>query len=222
MQFEEYIPFWKKLDTAQKEILKEKVLVQHAKKGKVIHNGSEDCLGVLVVTSGQLRAYTLSDQGKEITLYRLLERDVCLFAASCIMNNIQFEIVIEALEDTEYLVIPAPVYEKLVHTSLAVSNYANDLLATRFSDVMWVMDQIMNQSFDSRLAGFLWEEVGTTKDSTIHLTHEEIAHHLGSAREVVTRMLKYFQGEGLVTLARGTITICDRGGLEALAKDSIR
>lgn len=222
MQIEELIPFWAKLTREEQKILRERAMVQHVKKGTVIHNGAEDCTGLVIVAEGQLRAYTLSEEGKEITLYRMFERDACLFAASCIMNNIQFEVIIEAREDSKVLIIPTQVYQQLIHTSLPVANFTNDLMASRFSDVMWVMEQILNKSVDVRLAVFLVEEMEITGESVLKMTHEEIAHHLGTAREVITRMLKYFQKEQIVHLARGSIEITDEERLYELAKDSRR
>lgn len=222
MQIEEFLPFWGKLTKEEQEMLRERAMVQQVKKGTVIHNGSEDCTGLIIVEKGQLRAYTLSEEGKEITLYRMFERDACLFAASCIMNNIQFEVVIEAREDSTVLIIPTQVYQQLIHTSLPVANFTNDLMASRFSDVMWVMEQILNKSVDVRLAAFLVEEMEINGESVLKMTHEEIAHHLGTAREVITRMLKYFQKEQLVHLSRGSIEITDEKRLYELAKDSRR
>ena len=89
-------------------------------------------------------------------------------------------------------------------------------MATRFSEVMWLIEQIMWKRFDKRLAAFLLEESTLEGDSVLKLTHETIANHLGTAREVVTRMLRYFQTEGMVKLARGTVEIADEAALEEL------
>ncbi len=144
----EYFPFWDKLTAAQQKIF---LGMQKKKfpKGTLVHNGSEDCIGLLVVLSGRLRVYTIPDEGKEITLYRLLERDICLFSASCIMKSIQFDLAVEAEEDTEVLHIPAKTYKKLMEESAAVANYTSELMADRFSEVMWLMDQVMNKKMDS-------------------------------------------------------------------------
>ena len=103
-----------------------------------------------------------------------------------------------------------------MNESLPVSKFTNDLMATRFSDIMWLMDQIMWKSFDKRLAAFLTEEANIEGTNLLKVTHEKIANHMGTAREVVTRMLRYFQSEGLVKLTRGTIEIIDEDGLAAL------
>ena len=106
--------------------------------------------------------------------------------------------------------------------SAAVANYTNEVMATRFSDVMWLLDQILNKKLDARLAAFLLEESALEQTDTLAITHEMIAEHLGSAREVVTRMLRYMKDEGLVELARGTVKIADAARLQALAGDSLR
>lgn len=219
---EEYLPFWDQLTPPQQARLRDAATPGTAARGTVIHNGSEDCVGLLIITAGQLRAYALSDEGKEITLYRLLDRDICLFSASCIMRSIQFDVTVAAERDTSFLRIPAPVYQELMTASAPVANYTNELMASRFSDVMWLLDQILNKRLDSRLAAFLLEESALEGTDQLKLTHEAIAHHLGSAREVVTRMLKYFHAEGLVALSRGGILLTDKPRLTVTAADSLR
>lgn len=222
MDISEFFPFWKQLTGAQQKLLRSSCREHILKKGAVIHNGSDDCVGLLLVLSGQLRVFVISDEGREITLYRLFERDMCLFSASCIMSSIQFDLLVQAWEDTRLLIIPASVYQQLLDSSLPVAKYTNELMASRFSDVMWLLDQVMNKSLDSRLAAFLTEECTLYATTVLKTTHEQIAHHLGSAREVVTRMLKYFQSEGLVALSRGTIKITSMEKLRSLAAGSMR
>lgn len=209
MSFEHYFPIWDQLTILQKNRMLDSLINRQIKKGTMIHNGSMDCTGLLLVKHGQLRAYILSDEGREITLYRLFDRDMCLFSASCIMRSIQFDVAIEAEKNTDLWIIPAEIYKNIMEESAPAANYTNELMASRFSDVMWLMEQIMWKSFDKRLAAFLLEESTLEGDSTLKLTHEIIANHLGTAREVVTRMLRYFQSEGMVKLARGTVEITD-------------
>lgn len=210
MKLEDFFPFWQGLSEEWKARLTEAAVYRKIEKGTVVHSGSADCLGLLLVCSGQLRAYIISEEGREITIYRLFERDICLFSASCMMRNIQFDITIEAEKDTEAWVIPPKLYRKLTEESAAAANYINEVMGSRFSEVMWLMEQIMWNRFDRRLASFLLEESALEGSDSLLITHEKIANHLGSAREVVTRMLRYFQREGLVELSRGTICILSR------------
>lgn len=217
MELETYFPVWDKMTSAQKEAITGSAVRRTVAKGTVLHRDSADCTGLLLIESGQLRAYILSDEGREITLYRLFDRDICLFSASCMMNSIQFEVTIEAEKDTQLWIVPAAIYQSVMQQSAPVSNFTNEIMATRFSEVMWLMEQIMWKSFDKRLAAFLLEESTLEGERTLKLTHEAIANHLGTAREVVTRMLRYFQGEGMVKLARGTVEITDEEKLRQMA-----
>ena len=219
MEFQNYFPVWNKLNTVHREQILGNLITRTVKKGTVIHGGGNDCTGLLLVKSGQLRAYILSAEGREITIYRLFDRDMCLFSASCMMRSIQFDITIEAEKDTALWVIPVGVYQSIMTESAPVANYTNELMATRFSEVMWLIEQIMWKSLDKRVAAFLLEESAIEDSDTLKITHEAVANHLGSHREVITRMLKYFQNEGMVRLSRGTIELTDKPGLENLSEE---
>ena len=218
MTFQDYFPIWEQLTPAQQQRMLGGLTARTVPKGTVLHNGSADCTGLLLVKSGQLRAYILSEEGREITIYRLFDRDLCLFSASCMLRSIQFEVVIEAEKDTELWVIPADLYQGIMEESAPVANYTNELMASRFSDVMWLMEQIMWKSLDKRLAEFLLEEAAIEGTQQLKLTHETIANHLGSHREVITRMLRYFQNEGMVKLSRGMVTLLDQAKLKTLVQ----
>ena len=216
MTFKECFPIWDKLNETEKEVLENSAVLAHYAKGEHILTGLE-CLGMILVNEGQIRAYITSDDGRQITLYRLFEHDLCLLTASCMMSNIQFTIYMTAEADTDIWVIPPDIYEHMMDNSLTISNYSHQIMAARLSDVMWTMEQVMWKSFDKRLAAFLIEESNITGEDTLYITHEKIADHLGSAREVVTRMLRHFQSDGLVKLSRGAIQLLNRKELYDLA-----
>ncbi len=218
MKLSEYFPVWDQLTKAQQNMLEHSAVYREIPKGTLLHNGELDCLGMILVESGRLRAYIVSEEGKEITIYRLLSRDICLFSASCMMKNIQFEVTVEAETEAAVRIIPPSAFRGVMEESAAMANYMNELMAGRLSDVVWLMEQVMWKSFDSRLAAFLLEESALEESDVLKITQEKIADHLGTAREVVTRMLRYFQGEGAVKLSRGTIEILDRKKLEATAR----
>ena len=217
MEFSKYFPVWDKISEKHKRIVEENVILRNVEKGSIIHNGDIECTGLLLVKTGQLRAFIISDEGKEISIYRLFEYDICLFSAACIMNSIQFDITVEAEKNSEFWIIPSDIYKQIMQESLTVANFTNELMASRFSDVMWLMEQIMWRSFDKRLAEFILEETSIEGSSSIKITHEMIGNHLGNPREVVTRMLRYFQSEGMIKLSRGTIEIVDKDKISALA-----
>ncbi len=218
MEFSQYFPIWNKLTREQQQRLSDVTELQQIKRGTVIHDGSPECKGMVLVKSGQLRAYLLSDEGREITICRFFEMDICLFSASCVMPNMMFDVFIEAEKDTEIFVIPACLYQNLMDESLPLSTYSRDLITNHFSEVMWLMEQIMWRSFDKRLAGFLVEESRIEEMDSLKITHEKIAAHMGTAREVVTRMLRWFQSEGMVKLTRGTVVLTDKKALQKLAE----
>lgn len=215
MEISAFFPIWEKLTPEEQETLLASAVPKTLEKGSVIQRGGE-CVGLLLVQTGRLRACLLSDEGREITLYRLFDRDICLFSASCMLQSIQFDVTIEAERETTLWVIPAAVTRSVMDSSAPAANYINELMATRFSEVMWLVEQVLWRSFDKRLAAFLLEESALEEEDTLIITHEAIGRHLGTAREVVTRMLRYFQSEGLVELSRGKVTLTNRAALEAL------
>ena len=218
MELANYFPIWDKLTPAQQERIASTSILHSVKGGTMLHNGGPDCLGLLLVKSGQLRAYILSEEGREVTICRFFEMDMCLFSASCVMSNMQFDVFIEAEKDSEVWVIPACLYQNLMDESLPLANFSHNLITSHLSEVMWLMEQIMWKSFDKRLAKFLLEESALEGTNSLKITHEKIANHMGTAREVVTRMLRWFQSEGMVKLTRGTVDISDEKKLRELDK----
>lgn len=218
MEFQKYFPIWDRLSLAQQKNMLDTVFLRKIKKGTILHDGTSNCTGLFLIKTGQLRAYILSNEGREITIYRLFDRDICLFSASCMMRSIQFDITIQAEKDTEAWVIPVDVYSGLLEESAPVSNYTTELMAARLSEAMWLIEQIMWKSLDKRVAEFLLNEAAIEETYSLKMTHESIANHLGSHREVITRMLKYFQNEGMVSVSRGEITLTNPDKLRELSE----
>lgn len=217
MDFQHCFALWPKLTPAQQQWVLDTLVTRRVPRGTVVHQGGLECTGLVLLKSGQLRAFILSPEGREITLYRLFSMDLCLFSAACMMNSLQFTVTLQAEKDTELWIIPAEVYRDLMAVSPAAANYANEIMATRFTEVMWLMEQVMWKSMDKRVAAFLLEESAIEDSPQLHTTHEAIANHLGTHREVVTRMLRYLQGEGLVHVARGVVEILDPDRLRRYA-----
>ncbi len=221
MELRETVPFWDQLSASQQALITQRAVLREVPAGAVLSGAGTDCVGLLVLRSGRLRAYVLSQDGREVTLYRLTAGEICLFSASCVLGTAQMDLTVEAEQDSTVWVIPPDVFRQISHESAAAAGYVNTLMARRFSEVMWLVEQVMWQSMDRRLAAFLLEESELEHTDTLRLTHEQIANHLGTAREVVTRMLRYFQSEGMVRLSRGTVAITDRRRLEALRPASV-
>ena len=133
-----------------------------------------------------------------------------------LFRSITFDVHIDADLDSEILMIHSEVYAALSAQNIYVENFSYKEAVSRFSDVMWAMQQILFMSFDKRLANFLIDEIARTGSNDIPMTHDQIAKYIGSAREVVSRMLKYFASEGYVALSRGGVKVIDKIRLRAL------
>lgn len=215
--FREVFPFWDKMKDSDKETFLRSSQSIKFEKGTNVHNGSE-CTGVILVRSGALRLYLLSEEGKEVTLYRLFPGDMCILSASCVLSTITFDVFIDAEDDSECIIVGGCAYEDLSNRMPEAKIFALEAAVSSFSEVMWVMQQILFMSMDRRLAIFLLDECAKHGTDTVRLTHEQIAKYIGSAREVVSRMLKYFASEGLITSSRtGGIHIENKAKLRSIA-----
>ena len=213
--YREIFPFWEKISDTDREYICQNSYDVTYPKGQNIHDGGE-CSGVIIVRSGSLRLYIMSEEGKDITLYRLHKGDMCMLSASCVLSAVTFEVFVDAEEDSQCCLISGPVFAAVSDRNPDVRIFALETAVSRFSDVMWVLQQILFMSLDKRLAIFLYDEAVRTGADTIALTHGQIARYMGSAREVVSRMLKYFGSEGIVKVSRGGVTILDKKRLRKL------
>ena len=215
LAYEEIFSFWDEIPKKDREYICRNSYAFTYSKGKNIHDGSE-CSGVILVRSGSLRLYMMSDEGREITLYRLHRGDVCMLSASCVLDAVTFDVLLDVEEESECYVIGGSAFAAVAERNPSVKIFALETAVGRFSDVMWVMQQILFMNMDKRLAIFLSDESARTGSDTIELTHEQVARYMGSAREVVSRMLKYFANEGIVEVSRGGIRISDKKRLHEL------
>lgn len=211
-------PFWSKLTADQQDALCRATRPVQYSKGARVHSPLESCVGILLLRSGQLRAYILSEDGRDITLYRLFAGEVCIMSASCVLDSVNFDLYIDAEEDTEAYCIGAGTFRSLMQQNVEVRCYAYQMTAERFSDTMWTMQQILFMSADRRLAILLTDELAKTGGDQLRMTHDQIARYMGSAREVVSRLLKYFAQEGIVSLSRGGLTVLDKPRLKRIAQ----
>lgn len=214
--YAEYFPFWDKLSEEDKDFLCLNSSLEHFEKEQPVHNNT-GCSGLYIVKSGKLRLYMLSDEGKEITLYRLSPGDICMLSASCVLNSITFDVYIDAEIPSECYMINGYAFNTVSERVPEVKIFALETAVQRFSDVMWIMQQIVFMSFDKRLAIFLLDECASNGTDFVAMTHEQIARHLGTAREVVTRMLRHFTADGIVEVTRKGIKIADKNKLRGIA-----
>lgn len=212
----ETFPFWERIGEADREEICANSLAVGYPKGTTVHDGNE-CSGVIFVRAGCLRVYMLSEAGKDITLYRLHAGDMCMLSASCVIQAITFDVQVDAEEDCDCFIIRGQAFADVAERWPEIKIFALETAVSRFSDVMWVMQQILFMSMDKRLAIFLLDETARLGGDTVALSHEQIAKYMGSAREVVSRMLKYFSAEGIVEVSRRGVRICNRARLRELA-----
>ncbi len=213
--YQKNFPFWNRISDDDKEFICKSSQTVKYPKGMTVHDSSE-CSGVFFVRSGCLRVYIMSDEGKDITLYRLHAGDMCMLSASCVLQTITFDVFVDAEADCECFVLSGPAFKEVSERVSDIKIFALELAVSKFSDVMWVMQQILFMSMDKRLAIFLLDESARINSDTLVLTHEQIARYMGSAREVVSRMLKYFANEGIVEVSRKGVKILNKNRLREL------
>lgn len=209
-------PFWDKLTDAQRALACSQARDVHFAAGEVVHSPGANCLGLLLVKSGALRAFFLSSEGREATVARVCAGDVCVLAAGCVMNSLSWDAQIEAEEDSRVVVLPSSALSPLMRENPYVESYVYRTATEGFSDVMNAVERLLFSSLEQRVAAFLLDEAARLESDEIRITQEQIARHIGSAREAVTRTLKQMAREGLVEVFRGGIRLADRRALYAL------
>ena len=212
----ERLGFWCRLSEEEKNIIINSVLELRYSAGAVLDTSERECIGVLIIKSGSLRISLISEEGKEITLYRIKADDVCIFSASCVLKHIDMKITIRAEENCSIVSIPSDIFSKIIESNVYVECFSYKAASARLSDVMWVLQQRLFRRLDSRMAGFILEKQNLVSSGVIRATHEQLGIELGTSREVVTRMLGSFAEDGLIELSRGSIKVINSGGLKAL------
>ncbi len=213
---EKALPFWQHLLDHEKSMLLHYTSTNHYKKGQILHSVDRDCLGVLIVKSGVIRIYTVSTEGREISLFYLHPHSTCVLSASCVLQSMLFDVTMIVEEDCEVIRISSPYYRKLLNSNIYVEAYTYKLYSENYSKALVAINNIIFQSLDYRLANFLVQEATKSKEDTIHMTHEQIARHLGSVREVISRMLSHLARLNIVSLSRGKIKILDMDALREI------
>lgn len=214
----ESLEFWPRLTEEERALALSSARFEEYKKGQMVHSCTGNCVGLVLVTSGLLRTYLISQEGREVTIFRQSQGQVCILAASCVIRQITFCSLISAETDTRVLIISAHAFKQLAESNIHVQCYMYKLATERFSDAIFAMEQLLFMGFDKRLAIFLLEVIDSTGSDRIDMTHEQIAKNTGSAREVVTRMLKRFAEDDVLELRRGTVVIKDKEKLKNVAQ----
>lgn len=211
----ELFPFMNQLTIEQKKQVDEKSLVVKYEKGKILMNEGMACNGAIFVLEGSIRIYKVSEEGKEITLYRVEKGQTCIMTVSCILANVDYQAIAEVEEDVSLLMIPSDIFLMLFSSSIPIQQFVFGTLSTRMTEVMMIVEEVAFKSMNTRISSFLLEQVEKQNTKTIKITHEKIALELGTAREVVSRVLMDFQKKGAVEISRGQIKLKDKHLLNA-------
>ena len=210
------LAFWNNLTDIEKETASLGSVIKTYDKGVYIYGFADACLGFVYVKQGSVRVYITSEEGREITLFHIAKDDTCILSSACALSGVSLDVQMVAEQDTELLAISSGTFEKLAQSNIYVKSFAYELTAKRLSSVVWIMQQILFSHFDSRMAQFLISVYERTGTKTIKMTQEAIAREVNSAREVVARMLKQFENDGIISIGRGTITIKDLNSLKKI------
>ncbi len=212
----EAFPFFATLPAqTRSQILGRSVGKTLAHKEVLARDGGE-CSFLPFVLTGTLRIYKGSEGGREITLYRIERGESCILSATCILNGGSFPAIAEAEGETEVLLVPAKLLTEHVDSNPDWRRFLFGLYAKRLDEVLSLVDEVAFHHMDARLAAYLLRNA-SGRPSSVGRTHVQIADELGTSREVVTRILRDFEGDGMITTSRGSIQILDPGTLKERA-----
>ncbi len=201
-------PFFSNLPQSIFEELEHNALLIHLRKGETVFWEGDQCRNFALLLSGVVRVFKIGESGHEITLYRFRQGGGCILTASSILNNSTFPAVARVDRPAEALIIPASLIREWIGKYEEWRNFICGLLASRLSDVITTVEEIAFKRMDIRIARYIINALEENK-SYLKATHQQIADELGTAREVVSRILKDYEMEGLIKLKRGEIELKD-------------
>ncbi|MDW7672353.1 MAG: Crp/Fnr family transcriptional regulator [Bacillota bacterium] len=210
------LPFAEVLNREEKNRLLEHSTEVRYPAGKLLVESGALCEHVYVVLDGLIRIYKLSEEGREITYYRVGNGETCLFSMGCMLEHQPFDAVAQIEKDSRLLAVPGYLFEDLMNANPSFRNYIIRRLLVTITDLMILTEEVTFHSMNRRLSAFLLEESRLQGGDTLTITHEVISQELGTAREVVSRMLKEFEKKDLLALSRGKVRLKDVEGLEDL------
>lgn len=203
-------PLNKYLISTDQEIVKKNIRISDVSAGTILFD-STSCKGIIVVISGVVRVYILSEEGREITLYRLFKNDICTLSLSCLMGTMPMQAMIKTDTDCRIASLSNDIFAEIHSHNVEIQQLMLSTMNTRLNEVLWIVEQVAFRRMDRRIGEYLLNQ----PSMIIYATHEEISAELGTAREVVSRMLKYFEKNGYIQLHRGKLKITDPDGLRA-------
>lgn len=179
--------------------------------GTVLFDETQPCLGFPFLLHGSIRVIKTSDNGRELPLYRVFPGESCIVSSSCLLGHAEYNARGIADGDTTLVVVPRPLFDELLEES-TFRDFVFQLFSERIADLMRLVEEVAFQRLDQRLAALL-----LGKGRVVRTTHQHLADELGSVREMVSRLLKVFSEQNLVSLGREQIEILDPAKLRELA-----
>ena len=212
------LPFWEHLNNAEKDMLRNNAYIRTFDRDSyILHSMAGEDIGLMMLVEGRIRAYLLSPDGREITLFSLHDQSICIFSALSLFNQISFQVFLTSDCRSRVLVVNMSIMEQLMRNNLYFRCFAYELIAERFNLVMDSVQWILFHGLEKRLAVFLVAEYDRHGKTHIHLTHDYIARYIGTSRERVTKTLKKLNDKKLIYKSKGCIELTDIDGLRALA-----
>lgn len=205
-------PMLQELPTAELEAMLMTASLMALPAGTVMFDENQPCRGFPLLLSGSLRVIKSAANGRELQLYRVLPGESCILTSSCLLGDTSYQARGIVDEAVEIIMLPALAFHRLLDKNEAFRRYVFQLFTERLTDMMELVSAVAFQKLDQRLAALL-----TGKSSPIHATHQALADELGSAREIVSRLLKGFAEQGWVRLGREQIIITDPEALRRFA-----
>jgi len=188
-------------------------------RGTVLFRDGDSCKGYVLVVSGSVRVQKMDPQGHEMVLYRVEEGQSCMLTTTCLLGSRSYPAEGIAESDVDLVMLPLKAFEHALAGSEGFRHFVMHNIGERICDLMLLLEDVAFGRMDARLARLLLKNIdpGAGKTGlTLNRTHRELAVELGTAREVISRLLKNFERNGLVELSRNQITLCDLRSLQKL------
>ena len=212
------LPFWDHLNHTEKNLLRNNAYIRSFDRDSyILLSKADEDIGLMMLVEGRIRAYLLSPDGREITLFSLYDQSICIFSALSLFNQLSFQVLLTSDCCSKVLVVNMSIMEQLMRNNLYFRCFAYELIAERFNLVMDSMQWILFHGLERRLAVFLVAEYDRYGKTHIHLTHDYISRHIGTSRERVTKTLKKLNDKKLIHKSRGCIELTGIDGLRTLA-----
>ena len=204
-------PFFQEMSADGQALLSSQARFVKAKAGASLVRKGDAVEGAYLVLEGSLRIFNICPDGRETTLYWVSRGQSCILALNSVFSSLLYPAWVEAESDTSIAIIPPALFRTLFATERPVQSFTFDTLSGLVFELITHLEQAVGGTVESRLANFLLKRANSDKE--LHMSHEAIAGHIGTSREVVSRTLRHFRAMDLVSTRRGCITLLNTQGL---------